>query len=246
MARPIYLYLPSLAVFALSACGGSETGFFSPSTSGGTGSSSHAGASSVGGSTASAGSPGSAGSAAGAGNLGSAGQDEAGDGSGGAQTGGAGNSGGAAGNSGGGRAGASARGGAGGRTGAGGSGAAAGHAGSNSGGAGGGGANQDAACNELVKLATQQLEAARACNVAVNSLQCTGSVKTVCNCEVPVQRDASSETKAYLETLKKIKDQDCVQVCPAVACTQVTDAHCRESSSSSSTGSCVASHGSLP
>ncbi|MEI9954513.1 MAG: hypothetical protein WDO74_37490 [Pseudomonadota bacterium] len=31
-----------------------------------------------------------------------------------------------------------------------------------------------------------------------------------------MQRNASSETKAYLNTLKQIEDKDCVQVCTAI------------------------------
>ncbi|HEY0468030.1 MAG TPA: hypothetical protein VGC79_27710, partial [Polyangiaceae bacterium] len=183
-----------------------------------------------------AGSSGNTNSSGSAGNPGSAGQeDHAGNGSGGAQTGGA---------STGGRGGAHSGGAGGSRAGAGGSGTG-GRAGAPGDAAGTGGTNQELSCSELLKLANKQLEAARACNVAANSLQCTGTVDNPCGCEVPVQREASTETKAYLETLKQLKDKDCSQSCPKIACTLVGDAQC-QASGSSTTGTCVVSHGSLP
>ena len=250
MARAIYLWLPSLTAFALSACSGSESGFFSNVVTAGTGSVSQAGApSSSAGAFSSSGSPGSAGTTI---SPGSAGRDEAGDGSGGAQTGGTGgassggassggpHSGGTAGSSAG--AGAHAGGGAGAHAGAGGSGASAGHAGASSGSAGAAGATQDLSCSELIKLANSQLEAARACDPNAKPIQCTGTVTTTCKCEVPVQKDTSAETKAYLSTLKQINAKNCVQVCTALACSPADNAQCK-ASGGSDTGSCVSSHG---
>ncbi len=79
------------------------------------------------------------------------------------------------------------------------------------------------------------------CIEAADAIQCTGKVKTPCNCEVPVQRNASSETKAYLNTLKQIEDKDCVQVCTAIACPSLSNAQCR-TSGNSNMGTCVASY----
>jgi hypothetical protein len=101
-------------------------------------------------------------------------------------------------------------------------------------------------CSELLKLANQQLEAARACNVAADAMQCTGSVMTPCNCEVPVGKDTTTETKDYLATLKRLKDKDCTQVCTALACIAPNNAQCK-ASGSSIMGTCVAtSHGPTP
>lgn len=236
MARRIYLWLPSLTVFALSACGGSESDFFS---SGGRSGSSHAGASSHAGSssTASAGSPSSAGNfgSAGAdvagstssgGSPGSGGDSEGGRSSGGTSSGGTGSSG---------RAGASSGGGSGGRPGTGGSGATAGHGGRSS---GAGGTNDTTTCDDLHKLAEEQLDAARACNVAMSAPQCTTTVQNTCDCPVPVRREDSAETKAYLATMKKVKDKNCSWFCTKQACQQVTDADCK-SSGSGSMGVCT-------
>jgi len=248
MARQIVLWLPSLTMVALCACGGSENAFFSDVLGGGTGSTSHAGAASSAG--ASSGGPGSAGSPG----AGASGQNSAGDSSGGAQTSGASSGGASSGSANGGASAGSANGGGGaaGRTGAagsGGTGASAGHAGAKGGSANGGsagvaGSNQEPSCTELVKRASQQLEAARECNPNLEALQCTGKVTTQCGCQVPVQRTDSPESKAYLKTLKELEDKDCIVACTAIACMSVSNAQCR-SSSSSSMGSCVAtSHGS--
>ena len=114
---------------------------------------------------------------------------------------------------------------------------------------GGGGAPQAGAgggelgCPELLAQAEKQLEAARACNNAVDAEQCTGKVKTTCNCDVPVERADSDESDAYLETLKQIQKKKCVKVCPALACLPVAHAVCQPSSMGSSTGQCTASFG---
>jgi hypothetical protein len=243
MIRPICLWLPTLTVFALSACGGSENDFFGDrGHAGRAGASSHAGSSSSSGASnsggaggwSSAGAVAVAGSSSSAGDVGSGGQGEAGDNNGGAPSAGA---------SSGGRAGASSGGAAGsGHAGASGGGATAGHGGIQGGSAGSGGTNQEPSCSDLLKQASEQLDAARACNLAANSLQCTGTVKNTCNCQVPVQRSESAETKAYLNTLKKLDEKNCVAVCTAQACKLVSDAECK-TSGSGSTGVCTAVSG---
>ncbi|HYQ00090.1 MAG TPA: hypothetical protein VER96_15550 [Polyangiaceae bacterium] len=240
MARRICLWLPSLTVLALSACGGSETDFFGGNGSAGSnhaGNASHAGSTSSSGTgnSGSAGKSSSAGTTGVAGDLGSAGDSSIG----GQGVGGNGNGGSpSAGSSAGGRAGANGSGGTG-HAGSAGSGATAGHAGAQTGSAGSGGTNQDAGCSDLLKQASQQLEAARECNPNAKSIQCTGTVKNTCGCEVPVQRDDSSETRAYLATLKKIDAKNCTTVCTAQACKVVTDAEC-QSSGSDGAGVCTA------
>jgi hypothetical protein len=238
MACRLYFWLPCLAAVALSACGGSETDFFSDGHGGGSsraGAPSHAGSTSnssagksnSGGNPGTAGTVSVAGSTSSAGNVGSGGDGSTGvSGSAGAPGGGT---------SSGGRAGSNGSGGAGGRTGSAGSGATAGRAGS----AGTGGSIEDLSCNELHELAKQQLEDARACNLAASSLQCNATVQDTCDCLVPVRREDSAETKAYLATMKKVKDSDCSWFCTKAVCPQVTDAECKTSGSASK-GVCTA------
>jgi hypothetical protein len=245
MARRIYLWLPSLSAFALAACGGSATDFFSNGgSSGRAGASSHAGS----GSNSGGGNSSSAGNFNGGGNPGSAGavgvagsvSDGGSFATGGTGTGGHSDAGAPSGGSNsGGRAGASGAAGTGGRTGTGGSGGTAGHGGAQAGSAGAGGSKNDPSCDELLKQANQQLEAARECYLTASSIQCSDTVKNTCNCDVPVRRSDSSETKAYLATLKKIDDKNCTPVCTAIACKLVTNAQCK-SSGSGTTGVCTA------
>jgi len=108
----------------------------------------------------------------------------------------------------------------------------------------GGGSNS--ICNELLEQASTQLEAARVCYVAADAPQCTSKVTSPCGCQVPVRRSDSTETKAYLKTLKLLEDQDCAVACAAIACPSVSDARCKASDGGSK-GVCMAtSHGSTP
>ena len=223
MARPIiYLWLPGLTALALfSACGGvSDPGLFS--TSGGA---SAAGNTSTGGQSALSG---AAGDDAGGSDGGSsaAGSHSAG-------SGGATHAGGSAGTAAGGSVGHA---GASGTAGAGTSGGA-GSGGGSAGSAGGGG---ELTCNELFTQAGQQLEAARACNIAQDITQCTGKVTSPCNCEVPVEREDSAETKAYLATLKQLDKKKCALLCPASVCLPANHAQC-SAPASGIIGVCTAS-----
>jgi len=248
MARPIWIWLPSAIALALSACGGSsEGGFFSDVVSG-AGGSNFGGVSSRAGSTAGSGGPASAGASntggapVSGGSPGAAGRTEAGASSGGAPT---------AGTSSGGRAGSNSNGGSGGgavATGGGGTaghggGAAAGHGGAQ---AGSGGSGNPPTCSELLKQASEQLDAARVCNFAANAQQCTGTVKNQCNCEVSVHRDDSAETKAYLATLKQLSANNCISVCTAVLCKPVIEGQCKQSGSSAMGMCTAASNGAGP
>lgn len=227
MARRIYLWLPSLAAFTLAACGGSANDFFSDGgSSGRAGASSHAGStsSSGAGNSSSAGNPGSGGAVGVAGTLSSGGSVATGGNGDGGRNDAGGPSGGS--NSGG-RAGANGGGGTGGRVGTGGSSGTAGHGGAQAGSAGAGGSKDDPSCDDLLKQANQQLEAARECNLAASSIQCNDTVKSPCNCDVAVRRDDSTETKAYLATLKKLDDKNCTPICTAQLCKLVTIAQCK-------------------
>ncbi|MET0792821.1 MAG: hypothetical protein ABW061_14975 [Polyangiaceae bacterium] len=109
-------------------------------------------------------------------------------------------------------------------------------AGTSSGGSGGD------TCQTLFAKASKQLAAAQVCSNAADSLQCTGTVKNPCKCEVPVNRQDSDETKAYQATLDELNQKKCVQVCTAIACLPVAHAQCVSSNSTGSTGTCSASH----
>jgi len=259
MARRIYLLGASALAFAIFGCGGAgDSGLFGKSGVSGAGS---GGAASVHGAGASSTPPGSGGDTASAGDVGLGGEDAGGD-SGGSNTGGTGNGqaghsgsggstghteGGSAGHTEGGSAGHTeggsaghTEGGTGGTAGAGTAGSAAsGGAGAGAGGDGGG----DPTCSQLLAEATPELTAARVCNLAANAEQCTGTVQTVCNCEVPVESGDSLATKAYEATLKQIKAKHCSQVCPAIACLAVNHAQCSVSNFGTTDGTCVASFG---
>ena len=85
-----------------------------------------------------------------------------------------------------------------------------------------------------------QLDEATVCDTAAKSQQCTGTVTTTCGCEAPVEKSDSTETKAYLSTLAQIKQKNCRQNCPLIACVPVTNPQCTVPSGSSSTvGACA-------
>jgi hypothetical protein len=263
MARRIYLLAPSAIACVIFGCGGaSDPGLFSASG----GKSGVSGASSVGATSgSSAGSTAAGGDSSNAGGVGLGGDDTGGESAGGnnsagSDTGGtgageAGHSGsagsvdragmdGGAGHAEGGSAGHAEGGSAGhaeGGTGTGGTDVAGStSSGGKTGSAGAAGGGNGPTCSELLTQAATELTAARACNVALNAQQCTGTVETTCNCEVPVEKDNSPATKAYQATLKQIQTKRCVQACPAIACSPVINAQCRASTPSSTQGSCVA------
>jgi len=223
MTRRIALWLPCLAASTVfSACGGvADPTLFSNSG--------RAGGGSQGGESSSAGAdPGPGGATSHAGSTGVAGDEVGGASSeGGASSGGGAAQGGAA--QGGASHGGAAQGGA-----------AQGGA-AQGGNAGSGGTSGELTCSELFALAEKQLAAARVCNIAADSLQCTGKVSTLCGCQVPVERANSAETNAYLATQKQIEKQHCVQLCPAIACFPVNSAQCKASPGSTA-GTCVASN----
>ncbi|MEO6599624.1 MAG: hypothetical protein ABIQ16_07110 [Polyangiaceae bacterium] len=220
-----------VAVFAsFVACGGvSDPGLFSASSSAGVsnraGASSDGGASAHGGSSSEGGASNSAGdSAAGArstdGGAANGGNSAAGS-SGAAQAG--------AGNLGGTSDGGSANGGAG-----------------NGGGAGSvpnaGSGGEDETCQTLFAKASKQLAAAQVCSLAADSTQCTGTVKNLCKCDVPINHEVSAETTAYDATVEQLDKKKCVQLCSAIACFPATHAVCKASSLGSAAGTCVASY----
>ena len=219
MTAQLAFRLPSLAVLvaAFTACGASvDPGLFSTSVPGNVGGSEAGGGLAVaGGRPSEGGAPATSGGAAGEGSGESGGLSSAG-GSSAASSG----------------AGGSSAGGS-----SGGAGAQAGSGGSNSSaGAGGGGGST---CDELMARAETELEAARGCNLAMSSPQCTGRVTSLCGCLVPVQRDASNETKAYLDTQKEIAKNHCTRICPAIACLVPTTSRC-SAPSDGGIGQCTA------
>jgi hypothetical protein len=96
-----------------------------------------------------------------------------------------------------------------------------GNAGTSSGGSGG------ANCQELLALAESELIAAQACDLARNVQQCTGSVSTVCGCQVPVEANDTAATRSYLATLKTFRDQHCVIACSKIACLPSLGGQCQ-------------------
>ena len=223
-----------VAVFSLFvACGGAtDPGLFSASSGAGTaGSSSRAGASSDGGAAARGGASSSGGSS-----VAGEGTGESGAASGGSATAGA-SSAGAGGAA---QAGSSSAGAAnGGSAGTNGGAASAGSAGSTA--TAGSGGNDGETCQTLFAIASKQLAAAQVCSLAVDAQQCTGAVKNLCKCEVPVNRDASTETKAYQDTLDQLDKKKCTQVCSAIACFPATHSTCKATVLGSAVGTCVAS-----
>jgi hypothetical protein len=76
-------------------------------------------------------------------------------------------------------------------------------------------------------LAESELITAQTCDLARNALQCTGSVSTVCGCQVPVEANDTAATRAYLATLKSFRDQHCVIACSKIACLPNVGAQCQ-------------------
>jgi len=91
---------------------------------------------------------------------------------------------------------------------------------------GGGGSSGASNCTALYEQAAQQLTAAEACNSLTKITHCTGTQKTTCGCEVPVESNDSAETKAYAATLAAISAANCHQLCPQIACLSVHAATC--------------------
>ena len=87
-------------------------------------------------------------------------------------------------------------------------------------------------------LAESELTAARACDNSHNAEQCTGKVSITCGCQVPVESNDSDETNAYLATLKRFQDKQCVIACTALVCLPLQHAQCQAQGSSA--GMCIA------
>ena len=136
-----------------------------------------------------------------------------------------------------GSAGRAGGGGIGGQSGTSAGGAGSGNAGSGNAGSGGGGVGPT--CSQLYSRANAQLVAARGCDKSLNAQQCTGSVATTCGCEVPVEKNESAETKAYLATVNEIHQKMCQQICPLVACVPVSGPECNVPSGSGTVGECI-------
>jgi len=239
MASPLARSAGSLVVLAVfAACGGvTDPHLFGPSNNAGaSGTLSHGGASPAGGDSARAGAD--KGGTSSSGGTAAAGADstEAGATDGGSANAGSSNAGvgGVAQAGTGGSAGAS-RGGNGGNAGGGGKGGSAG----SSPNAGSGGSDGET-CQTLLAKANQQLAAAQVCSLAADAMQCTGTVKNPCNCEVPVNRKESAETKTYEATLAALEKKHCVQACLALVCFPASHANCLASAIGSAAGSCVA------
>jgi hypothetical protein len=91
-------------------------------------------------------------------------------------------------------------------------------------------------CQELLALASEALAEAQVCNLAVNALQCTGTVQDLCGCHVPVNDADSNATRKYLAALEAAKD--CPVACTAVVCIDPVFVTCVRTTAGSSSGRC--------
>jgi hypothetical protein len=79
-------------------------------------------------------------------------------------------------------------------------------------------------CARTIANAQAALLAAQVCLPGVDALQCTGSVKDLCDCTVPVNDPDSDATKSYLS--QREAAMKCHPVCLAVVCREPTTALC--------------------
>jgi hypothetical protein len=86
-------------------------------------------------------------------------------------------------------------------------------------GAGAGGAGEDE-CDELGSELASTLAEARACNLAVSRLSCTGEVTDHCGCPVVVDLDDSEATQRYRKLMQQYHEQCPPVACPAILCPQ--------------------------
>jgi hypothetical protein len=86
-------------------------------------------------------------------------------------------------------------------------------------GAGAGGAGEDE-CTALAKDMASTLEEARACNIALSRISCTGEVMDQCGCPVVVDLDNSEATQRYRELMQQYHEQCPPVACPAILCRQ--------------------------
>ena len=100
--------------------------------------------------------------------------------------------------------------------------AAGGAAGQTSGGAGGA-----ASCDDLIRRADAELQAAQKCDMSLNRTSCVDTVLSLCNCPVIVDMAGLPNTQAYLATKAEIEAQKCPIACPAVLCRTPGQGRCQ-------------------
>ena len=99
-------------------------------------------------------------------------------------------------------------------------------------GAGSGTGGAGPTCPQLFSRAKSELDAASVCDDSAKAQQCTGTITNTCGCKVPIEKTDSVEAQAYLSTLGQIKQRNCHQNCPLIACASITSPQCNVPSGS--------------
>jgi hypothetical protein len=101
---------------------------------------------------------------------------------------------------------------------------------SGKGGKGAGGRGEDE-CDAIQRELASTLAEARACNLALSRLTCTGEVVDECGCPVVVDEDDSEATRRYRMLMEQFNER-CSVPCPAVVCRQPVSGRCRSEDNS--------------
>ena len=110
----------------------------------------------------------------------------------------------------------------------GGTGGSGGAAGGAAGGQTSGGAGGAASCDDLIRRADAELQAAQKCDMSMNRVTCVDTVLSLCNCPVIVDMLGMPATQAYLATKAEIEARkDCLIACPDVLCRQPGQGRCQ-------------------
>ena len=100
------------------------------------------------------------------------------------------------------------------------------------GGAGGtlghGGAGGVASCDDLIRRADTELQAAQQCDLSMNRVTCVDTVLSLCSCPVIIDMLGMPAAQAYLATKAEIEARkDCLIACPAVLCREPGQGRCQ-------------------
>jgi hypothetical protein len=109
----------------------------------------------------------------------------------------------------------------------GGTGGGGGAAGGAAGGQTSGGAGGAASCDDLIRRADAELQAAQKCDMSLNRISCVDTVLSLCNCPVIVDLVGMPATQAYLATKAEFEARKCPIGCPAVLCRTPGQGRCQ-------------------
>jgi hypothetical protein len=104
---------------------------------------------------------------------------------------------------------------------------AGGAAGGTAGGQTSGGAGGEASCDDLIRRASSELEAAQRCDMSMNRITCVDTVLSLCDCPVIVDMLGMPATQAYLATKAEIEARKCPIACLAVLCREPGQGRCQ-------------------